>query len=129
MINGEIGQTKKATWHKNDIQHNKYYQWPEYHPGGFLKNATSLYTKWFLTISNANIFQTDINRNLAHLGGIQQAEKELDKNVLEIKKLVQKIGDLSKIRFKQKNFFCMMKAITLITHSTQNLTKNSKYVI
>ena len=33
-------------------------------------------------MSNANIFQTDINTNLADLRGIQQAEKELDKNVL-----------------------------------------------
>ena len=84
-----------TTWHKNDIQHNKYYQWPEHWQGGFLRNAIPLYTKWFLPINNANIFQTDIIRSLAELGGIQQAEKELDKNVLEIKKLVQKIGDLS----------------------------------
>ena len=79
----------------------------------------------FCPISNANIFHIDINRNLADLGGIQQAEKELGKNVSEIKKLVQKIGDLSKIKFKQKNFFCMMKATTLITHSIQN----SKYMV
>ena len=88
-----------------NIKHDKYYQWPEYHLGGFLRNGTSLYTKMVLPISNSNIFQTDINRNLADLGGIQKAEKELDKNVLEIKKLVQKIGDLSKIKFKQKIFF------------------------
>ena len=24
-----------TTWHKNDIQHNKYYQWPEYSLSGF----------------------------------------------------------------------------------------------
>ena len=90
---------------KNDIQHKKYYQWPEYCLGEFLRNSTALYTKWFLPINNANIFQTDINKNLADIGGVQQAEKELDKNVLEIKNLVQKIGDLSKIKFKQKNFF------------------------
>ena len=51
------------------------------------------------------VFQTDIIKNFADLGVIQQAEKELDKNILKIKKLVQKIGDLSKIKFKQKNFF------------------------
>ena len=73
-----------TTWHKNDIQHNKYYQWPEYWLGGFLGNATPLYRKWFLPINNANIFQTDIIRNLADLGGIQQAGKKRDKNVLEI---------------------------------------------
>ena len=110
----------KTTWYKNNIQHSKYYQWPEYHLGGFWRNASPHYTKWFLPISNANIFQTDINRNLADLGGIQRA-----KNILEIKKLVLKIGDVSKIMFKQKTFFCMMKAITLIAHSIQNLTKTS----
>ena len=91
-----------TTWHKNDIQHNKYYQWSGYWFSGFLRNATPLYTKWFLPVNNANIFRTDIIRNLAYHRGIQQAEKELDKNVLEIKKLIQKIGDLSKIKFKQK---------------------------
>ena len=35
----------------------------------------------------------------------QQSEKELDKNLLEVKKLIQKIGDLSKIKFKLKNLF------------------------
>ena len=38
----------------------------------------------------ASIFQDDIKTDLANLGGIQQAEKELDKNVLEIKSLVKK---------------------------------------
>ena len=46
--------------------------------GGFLKNATPLYRKWFLPINIANIFRTDIIRNLADLGGIQQAGKELE---------------------------------------------------
>ena len=64
-------------------------------PGQIFKKATPLYTKWFLPISNANIFQTDVNTNLADLRGIQQAEKELDKNVLEIKKL----------SLNKKNFF------------------------
>ena len=94
-----------TTWHKNGIQRNRYYQCPEYLLGGFLRNATPLYTKWFLPINSTSIFQTDIIRNLVDIGGIQQAEKELDKNALEIKKLVQRKGDLSKIKFKQKSFF------------------------
>ena len=32
------------------------------------------------------------------------------------------MGELSKIKFKQKNVFWIMKAVTLITHSKQNLT-------
>ena len=74
------------TWHKNYTQQNKYYQWPQYWLSGSLRNATPLYTKWLLPINNADVFQRDIIRNLADLGGIQQAEKGLDKNVLEIKK-------------------------------------------
>ena len=60
-----------TTWHKNDIQHNKYYQWSGYWFSGFLRNATPLYTKWFLPVNNANIFRTDIIRNLADHRRIQ----------------------------------------------------------
>ena len=100
------GNTKEIQQHPGTKTiSNKSYQWPGYWFSGFLRNATPLYTKWFLPVNNANIFGTDIIGNLAYHRGIQQAEKELDKNVLEIKKLIQKIGGLSKIKFKQKNFF------------------------
>lgn len=36
----------------------------------------------------------------------------LDENINVIKKLVDKIGDLSKITLEQKNFFCTTKATT-----------------
>ena len=62
-------------------------------------------------------FSRRYKTDLTNLGGIQQAEKELDKNVFEIKALVKNIGDLSKILFKQKRFFCTMKAIISTTHS------------
>ena len=42
---------------------------------------------------------------MTNLGRIQQAEKELGKSVLEIKALVKKMGEISKILFKQKNIF------------------------
>ena len=57
---------------------------------------------------------------MAEIGGLDQAEKEFDKDVLEIKSLVNKIGDLSKITFKQKNNFYMMKAIISLLHFMQN---------
>ena len=107
-------------WHKNDIQHNRVYAWPEFWLGGFLKFTKSLYTKWLIAENDTRKFDYDINKNLAKLGGIQQAEKEIDENVLEIENLVKKIGDLSKVTFKQKTFFCKMKAIILITYSTKN---------
>ena len=83
-------------WHKNDIKQNRFYAWPEFWLGGFLKFTKPLYTKWLIAENDARVFNYDINKDLAKLQGIQQAEKELDKNVLEIKKLVRKIGDLSK---------------------------------
>ena len=78
-----------TTWWKNDIKHNKYYQWPEYWLGGFADTKPSSYAKWLTPKNKASIFQEDIKTDLTNIGGIQQAEKELDKNVL----------------FKQKNVF------------------------
>ena len=50
-------------------------------------------------------------------------EELFDKNVLEIKKLVKDIGDLTPLIHKeQKNFFCMMIAI-LQTHFLQKLIR------
>ena len=94
-----------TTWRKNDIRDNKYYQWPEYWQGGFVDTKPSSYAKWLITKNKASIFQEDIKTDLTNLGRIQQAEKELGKSVLEIKALVKKMGEISKILFKQKNIF------------------------
>ena len=79
-----------TTWQKNDVKHNKYYQWPEYWLGGFVDTKPSSYAKWLIPKNKASIIQEDIKTDLTNLGEIQQAEKELDKNVLEIKALVKK---------------------------------------
>ena len=51
-------------------------------------------------------------------------EELFDKNVLEIKKLVKDIGDLTPLIHKeQKNFFYMMIAILLLTHFLQKLIR------
>ena len=109
-----------TAWHKSDTQHNRFYAWQKCWLGGFLKFTKPLYKKWLIAENDARVFNYDINKDLAKLGRIQQAEKEFDEEVLEIKSLVKKIDDLSKITFKQKNFFCTMKAIILITDSIQN---------
>ena len=44
-------------------------------------------------------------KKLEKLGGATQAENDLDKDVLEVKALETKIGDLSKLTFKQTIFF------------------------
>ena len=73
--------------------------------GGFVDTKPSSYTTWLVPKYKAAIFQEDVKTDLTNLWGIQQTEKELDKNILKIKALVKEIGDLSKILFKQKNFF------------------------
>ena len=49
-------------------------------------------------------------RKLEKLGGATQAKNDLDKDLLEVKALITKIDDLSKLTFKQKKNFYMMKA-------------------
>ena len=49
-------------------------------------------------------------KKLEKLGGGTQAENDLDKDVLDVKVLVTKIHDLSKLTFKQNFCFYTMKA-------------------
>ena len=79
-----------------------------------------MYTKWLIAENDARIFNYDINKDLAKVGGIQQAEKEFDENVLEIKNLVKNRRFIKHYILNKKTFFCMMKAIILTTHSIQN---------
>lgn len=96
----------EATWDTRDVQRNKYFNWPEFWFPGPLNFKNPLYSKWFVQQSDTKTFnQRFVTKPLASLGGDKQAEKELNKNVLEIKNLMQKIGDLSKLKFEQKNFF------------------------
>ena len=56
---------------------------------------------------NPEIFSVTYSygKKLRKLGGATQAESDLDKDVLEVKALVTKIGNLSKLTFKQKKNF------------------------
>ena len=101
---------------KNDLTHNRYYNFPEFWSGGLtFKNKRSVFTKYFINEHSAGIFNYDEFKDLEKLGGLDLAEKELDKDVLEIKSIVNKIGDCIK-----KTFFCTMKAIILTKDFTQN---------
>ena len=95
---------------------------PEFWTGGFtFKKRGSNFAKYFINEHSAGISNYDEFKDLTKIGGLDQAEKELDKDVFEIKSLVNKIGDLSKITLHQKKlFFCTMKAIISLTHFTQN---------
>ena len=95
-----------TTWQKNDIKYNKYYQWPEYWLGDFINDTPKpTHSKRFVTPHNGQSFNNDITTDLSKLGGIQPAEKEFNTNVLEVKDLVEKVGNLSDLTLKQKNFF------------------------
>ena len=73
--------------------------------GEFIDTKPSSYAKWLIPKNKASIFQERSKTDLTNLGGNQQAEKELNKNVLEIKAPVKETGDLSKNLFKQKKLF------------------------
>ena len=94
-----------TTCHRKDIQHNRFYAWPEFWLGGFLKFTKPLYTKWLIAENDACIFNYDINKDLEKLGGIQQAEKEFDENVLEIKNLVKNRRFIKNYIYTKKLFF------------------------
>ena len=74
---------------KKQYQIQQIHQWPEYWVVRFGDTKPSSYEKWLIPKNKASIFQEDIKTDLTSLGGIQQTEKELDKNVLEIKALVK----------------------------------------
>ena len=82
----EVHKDTTTTWYENDIQHNRFYVWPEFWLGEFWKFSKPLHTKWLIAENDTHIF----NYDSAKLGGIQQTEKEFDENVLEIKNLVKK---------------------------------------
>ena len=71
-----------------------------------------MHTKWLIAENDAHILNYDINKDLAKLGGIQQAKNKFDKNVSK--------AIYQNLRLNKKTFFCTMKAIILITHFIQN---------
>ena len=84
----------------------KYYNFSEFWTRGLtFKKKRSVFTKYCINEHSSSIFNYDEFKDLAKLGGLDQAEKELDKDVLETKSLVNKIGDLSKITLHQKKIF------------------------
>ena len=75
-----------------------------------LKNQ--ILSKWFIKEDDPEIFNVTYGygEKIEKLGGATQAKNDLDKDVLEVKALVTKIGHLSKLTFKQNFFLYMMKA-------------------
>ena len=77
---------------------------------------------------SAVIFNYDEFKDLAKIGGLDQVEKQFDKDVLGNKSLVNKIGDISKITFEQKKLVLYGES-SYITHTfyTKLNKKNQIY--
>ena len=73
--------------------------------GGFAGFKNQIFSKWFIKEDGYGY-----GKKTQKLGGATQTKNDLDKDVLEVKALVTKIGHLSKLTFKQNFFLYMMKA-------------------
>ena len=73
--------------------------------GGFAGFKNQIFSKWFIKEDGYGY-----GKKPQKLGGATQTKNDLDKDVLEVKALVTKIGHLSKLTFKQNFFLYMMKA-------------------
>ena len=91
--------TTQLTWSKNNFHDHRYYNWGPYKWAIFIFEDCA-YDKWFS--SSYYIFNVIVYKSLSSLGGLDKAKKLLDKNVIPIKNLVEKIGDLSKLMLEQK---------------------------
>ena len=128
MTSGHSSRTIRQN--KNDLAHDSYYNFPEFWTGGStFKNKSSVFKKIFINEQSAVIFNYDEFKDLSKLGELDQAEKELDKDVLEIKSLVNKIGDSSKIILHQKNFFLYDESNHFNQTFYKELHKYFKYMV
>ena len=71
--------------------------------GGFAGFKNQVFSKRFIKEDDPEIFNVTYGygKKLEKLGGATQTKNDLDKDVLEVKALGTKIGDLSKLTFKQ----------------------------
>ena len=90
-------------WSKKDIYTNRAHNWPVMKTGGFAGFKNQIFSKWFIKEDDPEIFNVTYGygKKLEKLGGATQTKNDLDKDVLEVKALGTKIGDLSKLTFKQ----------------------------
>ena len=90
------------TWSKDDFHHYRYYNWGRY-KWVIFKSKDRTYDKWFS--SPYDIFNAIGYKSLLNLGGLDEAKKLLDKYVIPINNLVEKVNDFSKLTLEQKNYF------------------------
>ena len=90
--------------------------------GGFAGFKNQVFSKCFINEDDPEIFNVTYGygKKLEKLGGATQAENDLDKDVL-VKVPATKIGDLSKLTFKQNFFFFIYDEhnLTFLTFYTE----------
>ena len=90
-------------WSKKDIYTYRAHNWPIIKTRGFAGFKNQIFSEWFINEDDPEIFNVTYGygKKLEKLGGATQDEIDLDKDVLEVKALAAKTGDLSKLTFKQ----------------------------
>ena len=76
--------------------------WPTYDYASFRSDNKEF--NWWLR-SNNDIQNKNSKFSIKSAGSLENGKKLFNKNVIPIKKLVEKIGDLSEITLQQKKFF------------------------
>ena len=89
------------TWGENVLHQYQHYIWPIFREGIFF-NENKQYNKWLGSLYD--IFNVKRKKS-ATKAQVNEIIKLFNKNVIEIKNLVNKIDDLSKITLERRNFF------------------------
>lgn len=92
----------QKTSQKDDLHYYDCYMWSTYDYAAFRSAGRDC--NWWLRSDNNN-YNKKSKLSIKYAGGLEVMKKLFDKNVTPIKKLVEKIGDLSEITLHQKNFF------------------------
>ena len=87
----------------DDFHHYSHYNWPSCTNAVFRDEEDCIYDKWLQ--SSYNIFNAPGHHSIASKGSKEKLKQILKKNVIPIKELVERIGDLSKLTLEQKNYF------------------------
>ena len=90
-------------YYLNDFHYYSHYNQPRYTNAVFRDEEDRFYNKWLR--SSYNIFNAPDHHSIANKVSKEELKQILDKNVIPIKELVERIGDLSKLTLQQKSYF------------------------
>ena len=90
-------------YYPNYFHHYSRCNWPRYANAVFRDEEDYIYDKWLRSFYN--IFNAPGHHSIAIKGSKEELKQILNKNVIPIKELVERIGDLSKLTFEHKTYF------------------------